>query len=41
VITGPILNVKKGLIDIDVTSISHPSRQAQVDKEVTFEASFD
>lgn len=40
-ITGPILNVKKWLINIDITPISHPSRQAQVDKEVVFEASFD
>ena len=41
VITGPILNIKKWLIDVDITSVSHPSRQAQVDREVVFEASFD
>ncbi len=40
-ISWPILNVKKWLINVDIASISHPSRQAPVDKEVVFEASFD
>ena len=41
VISGPILNIKKWLISVDITSTSHPSRQAQVDRDVVFEASFD
>ena len=40
-LNGPVLNVKKWLINIDIASISHPSRQAQVWKEVTFSADFD
>ena len=41
VISGPKLNVKKWLIDIELSSPSHPSRQAQIGKSVTFSASFD
>lgn len=41
VITGPKLNIKKGLVSIDLSSPSHPSRQAQTGKPVTFEANFD
>ena len=37
----PKLNVKKWLISVDITSTSHPSRQAQVWKDVTFAAEFD
>ena len=40
-ITGPKLNVKKWLINIDLSSSSHPSRQAQLWKEVIFQADFD
>jgi len=40
-LNGPVLNVKKWLINVDISSISHPSRQAQVWKEVTFSADFD
>ena len=40
-ILWPVLNIKKWLINVDIIPISHPSRQAQVDKEVMFEASFD
>ena len=41
VVSGPKLNVKKWLISVDVSSISHPSRQAPVNNEVTFVAEFD
>ena len=37
----PKLNVKKWLISVDITSTSHPSRQAQAWKDVTFAAEFD
>ena len=37
----PKINVKKGLINVDITSTSHPSRQAQVWKDVSFSAEFD
>jgi hypothetical protein len=37
----PKINVKKWLINVDITSTSHPSRQAQVWKDVTFSAEFD
>ena len=40
-INWPTLNVKKWLINVDISSISHPSRQAQVWKEVSFSAEFD
>ena len=40
-ITWPTVNVKKWLISIDITSTSHPSRQAPIWKEVTFAAEFD
>lgn len=35
------LNVKKWLISVELSSISHPTRQAQVWREVTFQAEFD
>lgn len=37
----PKLNVKKWLINIDISSTSHPSKQAQVWKDVSFSAEFD
>jgi PKD repeat protein len=37
----PKINVKKWLINVDITSTSHPTRQAQVRKEVSFSAEFD
>ncbi len=37
----PKLNVKKWLINVDISSVSHPSRQAPVWKEVSFSAEFD
>ena len=40
-IVWPNLNIKKGLINVDLSSSSHPSRQAQVGREVTFQAEFD
>jgi len=40
-IVGPTLNVKKQLINVDLSSTSHPSRQAQVWKDITFAAEFD
>ena len=40
-IVWPKLNVKKGLIHIDLSSSSHPSMQAQVWKDVLFQAEFD
>ena len=40
-IYGPKLNVKKWLISVEITSTSHPSRQAQIWKDVTFAAEFD
>ena len=41
VISSPKLNVKKWLINIDLSSISHPSRQSPINAEVTFLAEFD
>ena len=41
VISWPKLNIKKWLIGIELSSLSHPSRQAPVDSEVTFMAEFD
>ena len=41
VISWPTLNIKKQLIRVDISSISHPSRQAQVGSTVTFLAEFD
>lgn len=41
VISWPILNVKKWLINIDISSTSHPTRQAQEGRDVTFQAEFD
>jgi len=41
VVSGPKLNVKKWLISVDLSSISHPSRQAPVGVPVTFIAEFD
>ena len=41
VISWPTLNVKKWLISVDISSTSHPSRQAPVWKEVSFTAEFD
>lgn len=40
-IYGPKINVKKWLISVDITSTSHPSRQAQAWRDVTFSAEFD
>ena len=40
-INWPTLNVKKWLINVDISSVSHPSRQAPVWKEVSFSAEFD
>lgn len=36
-----ILNVKKWLVDIELSSTSHPTRQAPVWKNVSFQAEFD
>ena len=41
VVSWPKLNVKKWLISIEVSSISHPSRQAPANANVTFIAEFD
>ena len=41
VITWPTLNVKKWLINIVLSSISHPARQAPTNADVTFTAEFD
>jgi hypothetical protein len=41
VVDGPKLNVKKWLISVDLSSISHPSRQAPAGRAVTFIAEFD
>ena len=41
VIQGPKLNVKKWLIGVELSSLSHPSRQAPVGSDVTFFAEFD
>ena len=41
VVLGPILNIKKWLISVDLSSTSHPSRQAPAWKEVSFSAEFD
>ena len=41
VITGPKLHVKKWLVTLDLQSISHPSRQAPNNTNVSFLAEFD
>ena len=41
VISWPVLNVKKWLINVDISSPSHPSRQAPTGTEVSFSAEFD
>lgn len=41
VIYWPKLNVKKWLINVELSSVSHPSRQAPIWKDVTFSAEFD
>ena len=41
VIQGPKLNVKKWLIGVELSSLSHPSRQAPVGSDITFFAEFD
>ena len=41
VVSWPKLNVKKWLISVELSSISHPSRQAPTDVDVTFVAEFD
>ena len=38
---GPKINIKKWLINIELSSGSHPSRQAPVWKDVSFSAEFD
>jgi len=40
-IVWPRITVKKWLVAIDLYSLSHPSRQARVGEDVTFEADFD
>ena len=40
-IYGPKINVKKWLVNVNISSTSHPSRQAQAWKDVTFSAEFD
>ncbi len=40
-ILWPVVYIKKWLLTIDLYSSSHPSRQAQVGKNVAFEADFD
>ncbi len=37
----PVINIKKWLINVDIYSESHPSRQAQIWKDVSFSAEFD
>jgi PKD repeat protein len=41
VVYGPTLNIKKWLLNVDLSSTSHPSRQAPVWTEVSFSAEFD
>ena len=41
VVAGPTLNIKKWLLNVDLASTSHPSRQAPVWTEVSFSAEFD
>lgn len=41
IVSPTILNVKKWLINIELSSTSHPTRQAQVWKSVSFQAEFD
>ncbi len=41
VISWPKLNIKKWLISVKLSSISHPTGQAPIDKDVTFIAEFD
>ena len=41
VIYWPKINVKKWLINVELSSVSHPSRQAPIWKDVTFSAEFD
>lgn len=41
VVYGPTLNIKKWLLNVDLASTSHPSRQAPVWTEVSFSAEFD
>ena len=41
VISWSTLNVKKQLININLTSLTHPSRQAPINTNVTFLAEFD
>ena len=41
VIPWPKLNVKKWLISVELSSVSHPSRQAPTNANVTFMAEFD
>ena len=40
-IYGSVINVKKWLINVDIYSESHPSRQAPIWKDVIFSAEFD
>ena len=40
-IVGPKLHVKKWLISLDLLSLTHPSRQAPINTNVTFLAEFD
>ncbi len=40
-ITGPKLNIKKWLVSLDLLSLTHPSRQAPINTNVTFLAEFD
>ena len=41
VVYGPTLNIKKWLLNVDLSSTSHPSRQAPAWTEVSFSAEFD
>ena len=41
VVLGPTLNIKKWLLNVDLSSTSHPSRQAPAGAEVSFSAEFD
>ena len=41
VVLWPKLNVKKWLINVDISSTSHPTRQAKVWQEVVFSVEFD
>ena len=40
-ILGPTLNIKKQLVNVEISSPSHPSRQVPINSNITFFAEFD